>query len=202
MSTKAKLVVVLKAGETIVAEVEDPNLWQQILAVINQSSNTGIINAPKISSALSECGQAKTTISANDAISRFAKSLGVNNDDLVGAMSPSTEAPYLNLNHHCWEAMKKKTPKRGPGALSATGIAGTLLALWFKEANLGSATQAQAAEVLDIINVNDPNPSRGIKNTQWLSGRRGGVIMLNPAKISDAQAVAKNFCLKDWGDKK
>jgi hypothetical protein len=199
MSTKAKLIVVLKAGETIVAEVEDPILWQQVLTVINQGSSEAINVASKMTNEPKTADIGKKVLdSENSAMSRFAKSLGVSEDELVGAVSPSMEAPYLQLNHHCWEAMKKKTPSRGRGSLNATAVAGTLLSLWFKEADLGHPTQAQAGEVLDAINVKDPNPSRGIKNTKWLSPRRGGVILLNPAKISEAQLIAKEFCLKEW----
>ena len=94
--------------------------------------------------------------------------------------------------------MKKRTPSRGPGSISATALAGTLLCLWFQEASIGNPTQAQALEALKTIGVQDKNPSRGIKQAKWLQGRSGGVIVLNPAQISKAFSLAKSFCLKQW----
>lgn len=119
--------------------------------------------------------------------------IGVSEHELVGALDPKNESPYLHLDVHCWEAMKKQTPQRGPGAVSPTALAGTLLCLWFKEAGLGHPTQGQSLEVLKTIGISDRNPSRGVRSAKWLQARSGGAIVLNPAQISKAIEVAREF---------
>jgi hypothetical protein len=126
-----------------------------------------------------------------------ARRLGSTVDVIKGSLSPSKEPPYLDLNSHNWEAFKKNFPKRGPGAVSPIGLAGTALALWIREAKLDvSVTQTLAAAVLDTIDIKDPNPSRGIKNTKWLQARAGGAIIVNPAEISKAQVIVGAYCSK------
>jgi hypothetical protein len=108
------------------------------------------------------------------------------------------EAPFMHLDPHCWEEMKKHVPQRGSIAIAPIVAAATLLALWFRAASLGNLTQAQAKQVLGTIHLTDPNASRSLKNTSWLQGRPGGQIVLNPAEISKAVKLAKCFCTKDW----
>lgn len=198
MATKAKLSVVLKADSTVVAESDDAILWQKILAAIQggstlpDESRKREIDPPDDLSGAGDAGSDK-------AVARFAKSIGVSVETVIGALSPSSEPPYLHLDHHCWAQMKKGTPSRGVGSLSATGLAATMLALWFKEAKLDlHATQALASDVLDTINVTDPNASRGIKNTKWLQGRAGGVVVINAAEIAKAIELTRSFCAKQW----
>jgi len=194
MATKAKLKIILKANETIVAESDDAVLWGKILHTINNP-----LKEPEGSTVVEEHDFVEEH--AGTAISRFAKTLGIAEALVKGALDPSTEEPYLHLNTHCWEAMTKGTPKRGPGALSPTGMAGTLLALWLRDSGLKvQANQALAAGVLATIGHIDKNPSRGIKNTKWLQARAGGVVILNPAEISAAIAIAKKFCTKNWSN--
>jgi hypothetical protein len=193
---KAKLSIILKADSTTVAEVEDPLLWQQVLAAIQQGQGA-------TAEILGGSGSGETKAETlgtrpNSPIARLSKAIGVSQQELVGAMDPSDEAPYLHLDVHCWEAMKKSTPSRGPGAMSAAALAGTLLCLWFREAGLGHPTQGQALEALNTISVSDANASRGIGRAKWLQARSGGAIVLNPAQISQAIGIAKSFCLKKW----
>jgi hypothetical protein len=197
VTPKAKLTIVLKADDTVVAESEDMALWQRVLASItgNKSAELADDKPDMGNGAPRELEQDN----GDDALVRFAKSLGVDKDVVTGALSPSREAPYLHLDHHCWAAMKKNAPQRGPGSINATGLAGTLLVLWFKEAKIDvPATQALAGAVLDTVNVKDPNPSRGIKNTKWLQSRGAGTIVINAAEIGKALVVAKSFCTKTW----
>lgn len=193
---KAKLVVILKANDTVVLEVENPFLWQQVLASTqNESAAQGAFATPE-AHFVTQHSVTESTLH----VGKFAKSIGVTLDEVVGALDPSTETPYLHLDVHCWEAMKKQTPPRGPSAMSPVAVAGTLLALWFREAGLGHPTQAQAQEVLDTINAKDNNPSRGVKSAKWLQARRGGTIMINPSQNSRAVQIAKAFCVKKWKD--
>lgn len=203
---KAKLTVILKADETVVAEIENADLWQRILALINKGAKDGHTDlapddAREQESLRGEDGDGDGSFGAS--VGRFAKSLGIQAEYVISALSPSSMSPYLTLDHHAWAAMKKGVPNRGPGSLSTTGLAATLLALWFKEARLNiSVTQAMAAAVLQSVNVVDKNPSRGIKNSKWLQPRAGGIILLNAAEISNAQKLAASFCTKSWSPAK
>jgi hypothetical protein len=94
--------------------------------------------------------------------------------------------------------MRSQLPKTGATAITPIAASATLLALWFREAGLGNATQSQAQAVLDTIGIRDQNPSRGIKNSDWLQRRARGQIVLNPAAISKATLLAKCFCSKSW----
>lgn len=196
MSTKAKLIVILKAGDTTVAEVENPSLWHQVLGVINQDSADA--SAVRLENH-SEGNNVFSKTPAGTGVSRFAKTIGVTENEAAGALNPSRESPFLHLDRHCWAALKKGTGQRGPNAMNPTAVAGTLLALWLKSAGLDvQATQALAQEVLDTIDIVDKNPSRGVKNAKWLQGRAGGVIVINAAEISKAQEIARSFCTKKW----
>ncbi|HWY61400.1 MAG TPA: hypothetical protein VNW15_05820 [Rhizomicrobium sp.] len=196
MATKAKLTVVLKANETVVAESDDPGLWQQVLAAIQGGGLPAAIKSEVV-----PLEEFVPSGGGNKSIENFARGLGIQSGILIGAISPSRDAPYLHLDRHCWAQMKKEVPQRGPGSISATGLAGTLLALWFKEAKMDmQATQALAAAVLNTIDFTDKNTSRGIKNTKWLQGRAGGAIVINPAEIVKAQAIARAFCTKQWSE--
>jgi hypothetical protein len=199
MIAKAKLTIVLKADETVVAEVEDAVLWQRVLGIINQgpaNSESGVKGRVDTFTDPKEV-EADQLEENDDSVGKFAKRLGVSVAVLNGALSPTLEPPYLHLNSHNWEAFKKNFPKKGPGSVSPIGLAGTALVLWAREAKLDvSATQGLAAAVLDTINVKDPNSSRGIKNTKWLQARAGGIVVVNPAEISKAQGIVQAFCQK------
>ncbi len=191
--TKAKLTVTLKADDVLVAESEDPVLWQRLLGVIQTGAKfEDRTSAPQAPAPAHE----EHSVDADPAVLRFAKALNVPIAEIEGALSPSKDAPYITLNMHNWEAFKKAVPSRGADAVSPIGLAGTMLALWIKEAKLEAPpTQALALQVLATINLRDPNASRGIKNTKWLMARPGGVITINPAQVSKAVEVARSFCL-------
>ena len=186
-----------------VVEVEDANLWQQVLATIN-CGTPGV--APTLGSPEGEVGtsgahlgMAATGSTPNGkSAARLAQRLGLDRAVVDGACSPSGEAPYLQLDVHCWEQMRNQLPKTGATAITPIAASATLLALWFREGGLGNATQSQAQAVLGTIGIRDQNPSRGIKNTDWLQSRAGGQIVLNPATISKANLFAKCFCSKSW----
>ncbi|MEJ8820039.1 hypothetical protein [Lacibacter sp. H407] len=203
MSTKkAKLTVILKADNTIVAEVEDPILWQKVLSLIHGN----LLENPIGKNKFQEDGVVAENINEvkpkNDStLSRFSHLIGVSESVLKGALDPSSDPPYLHLDRHCWEAMKKNTPQRGKGAISPTALSATLLCLWFNEIGLGNPIQSQALGVLKVIGVLDKNASRGIKLTPWLQSRPGGVVVINPSQISKAYTIANSFCTKNWSNK-
>lgn len=199
-SVKAKLVVLLKANDVVVAEVEDPALWQSVLTAINGS---GAISNLGGTAPFSAVATPSPALDAPAAISgqpqgRLARELGIDLALVEGALSPALEAPYLHLNSHNWEAMRKQLPVRGPTAISPIVAAATLVALWFRAAGLGNPTQAQALAVLETIGENDRNPSRGVRSATWLIARPGGQIQLNASEISMANKLGTAFCSKTW----
>jgi hypothetical protein len=195
VSIKAKLKIVLQADETIVAESDDAPLWHKVLLAINQGTADLAIGATRPAT---EEAAAGATPPLDEAIKKMASAIGLPPEEVAGACGPVYEEPYLHLDRHCWEAMKRNTPERGPTAFSAIAIAGTLLAFWFHAIGKSNPTQAQAQAVLSNIAVRDQNPARGIERSEWLQSRPGGVIVLNPAKISKAVAIAQSFCSKKW----
>lgn len=199
-AVKAKLTVILKADEVVVAEVEDPVLWQHALTVIHGGKPE--LPGPNLGAASSADKLQKPKDPGTDEeagpLSIMAVQLGLDPAQLQGACSPQAEAPHMRLDAHCWEEMKQQLPSRGPLAVSPIVVATTLLALWFQKASLGTPTQAQAKAVLATINITDPNASRSIQNASWLQSRAGGQVVLNPAEISKAVKLAKCFCSKSW----
>jgi len=190
---KAKLKVTLKADDVVVAEVENPTLWHNVLLAIQTGTNA-------VGAALQTPLATPPPANPSDALGKLAAELGLGREIAQGALSPQADAPYMHLNQHNWESMRKALPERGPKALSPMAAGATLMALWFRHAGLGNVTQAQVLTVLGGINVEDKNPSRGIRNSKWLSPRAGGQVVLNPAEISIAMKVAKAFCTKNWKD--
>jgi len=205
---KARLSVVLKANEVIVAEVEDAQLWQRVLSLIDTGKSDTIAgraaHEAEVRSVPSDEARPAFRAGASgnqdaDAINGLAQQLGLAPEVVAGALSPSTEAPYLHLDLHCWEALRSQLPARGRGAVAPVALAATLLALWFRHAGIGNPTQSEALSVLGTIGLRDQNASRGLKASSWLQSRGGGKIVLNPAEISKATKIAKSFCSKQWG---
>lgn len=196
---KAKLRIQLLVDDKVIAECEDAVLWQKVLrAVTSMPGETARPTAkPNISDELVE---EESDLLAGDEIEALAADLGVSIEVLNGACSPEKKSPYIHLDRHHWEAFKKNTPKRGPGGVGSLPFALTTLALWFNHAGLGNPTQAQARAVLNTIGLSDPNPARGIKNTEWLQ-QRGDGILLKPDAISKAIKVVAAYCLKRPIDK-
>lgn len=204
---KAAMSVVLKAGSVTVAEVNDPILWNEVFSAINSGSSsiarlaTAATHLPQgngllASDPLTPAITPNTPVS--EPIQKFARELDVNLDVLVGACDPTTSEPYLRLDLHHWEAMRRDLPQRGPKALPPIVVASTILCLWARQAGLGPVSQAQAQSVLALINLRDPNPGRGLRGSDWLQSRQGGQIVLNPSKISKAICVANAFCKQEW----
>jgi hypothetical protein len=197
---KAKLKVVLQADDTVVAESEDPALWQRVLLAIN-GNPAAMPSTTSIGSATSQSQQLPADEGfggESEEVKKLAKMLGVTANVVEGACAPSKSSPFLTLDMHCWDAMKEQTPTRGIGSLSPMAVAATLLALWMQASKLGTATQAEVQKILGTINIRDANPARSIQSSEWLQGRAGGVVVLNPARAKRAVAIAKAFCSKDW----
>lgn len=198
---KASMSVLLKANEVVVAEVDDAVLWNAVFAAI--SSGSSVLSTAPAAAAQTPVVDAVVQPFANNTpvaepINKFAKELGVDLDVLVGACDPAPAEPYLRLDVHHWEQMKKELPMRGPKAVAPIVLTASMLCLWARHAGIGVVSQAQAQTVLGTINVRDSNATRGIQGAEWLQARPNGQIVLNPSQVSKAIAIASCFCKQDW----
>ena len=187
MPFKATLKIILKADETIVAESEDSKLWQDILAAINIKGTLITENPGSLPN--------RDNNKDKDPIQLFANEIGVEKKVLIGACSPSFDKPFIHLDKHYWEAVKKGLPERGKKAISDVAIAGTMLVLWKEKAKLGDTLQIEIAKVLGTIGATPNNPKRSIENCEWLQ-LRGEKVTINPSQTSKAINIVKAYCLK------
>ncbi len=193
MTVKAKLRVQLLAEEVVVAESEDPALWQRVLAAIQgpAAALPGLVAPPPAGKALA----GEVPPGTDPAVANFAAELGLEVPVVLGACAPSREEPFLHLDQHHWEALKKSTPTRGPGSISPAALGGTLSALWAKHAGLGPPSMKIVSAVLATIHLRDQNIARSLANCEWLQVR-GGNVVINPARTSSAVALGTAFCSK------
>jgi len=191
MSVKAKLKIILKADNIIVAESEDAQLWQKVLVIINSKSglqDTNDLEDDKINNIIPNGKNPQP-------IKTFSKELGISEAELIGSCDPKLEVPYIHLDKHYWEALKRNTPKRGPKAIAPVQLAATLLALWKERLKLDPPTLKEVSSILLTINLTPKNANRAISNCEWLQFR-GKSIVVNPAQSSKAVSIAKSYCLK------
>ena len=196
---RASLRIQLLAADTVVAESEDPILWQQTLAAISSGEAPGLaptLDPPATSPALlTNTNEPVPDSAVETAAQKLADELELSRPVLEGALGPSLEPPYLHLDIRCWEALKKATPKSGPGAIAPLKIGATAAVLWFRAAKLGNPTADQAQAVLATIHARDSRPSRTLEKCDWLN-LRGSSIVLNPAEVSQAEEIIRAFCEK------
>ncbi|QNH15551.1 hypothetical protein HEP74_00674 [Xanthomonas sp. SS] len=215
---KATMSVVLKANDVVVAEVDDPVLWNAVFAAISSGRSTLAVTAqaqplplpslplpvgqyvqdPQVSAADAVVATTVANTPLIEPVQKFARELGVDINVLIGACDPSAADPFVTLDSHHWEAMRRDLPSRGAKAMSPIQLAASVLCLWARHAGIGSVTQSMAQNVLANIGCRDPNPGRGLDSSDWLQRKQGGVVAINPAKISKAIVVVAGFCNKDW----
>lgn len=195
MSVTAKLKIQLTANDVIVAEAEDPILWRKVLAALQKPENKSeeLLGDDE---GVSDREKEDVAVPAGSALKKFASELGVSVAVLQGAADPKTEAPFIHLNQHNWEALRKATPFKGPGSIAPAVLAGTLAALWAKHAGLDSPTTSTISQILDAIHLPTKNIARGIKNCEWLL-LRGSNVVVNPSQTSAALRVAAAYCKKE-----
>jgi hypothetical protein len=199
MAVTAKLTIRLLAEEVVVAESDDAKLWQRVLAAMNGSGQPlGGAGDEELEHRDLPPGRGKgsRSIRPGQGVEGLAAELGVSVEEVEGACSPSSDAPYLHMDSHCWEALKNNTPTRGPGAVAPITLAATILALWFGHAGIpGLPTQKQCQDALATMNLRDTNPSRAIRRCEWLKPN-GSAVGINPAYRSKAVRIAAAFCSK------
>ncbi len=188
---KAELKIILQANNMVIAESSDCILWQKVLAAINPSSE---------GSANDNLGDISRDLSpAKKPTEEMAKEIGVSVDILKGACTPSESTPFIHLDKHHWEAMKKTLPGRGSKAIAPIALAATLLILWKEKAKLGDITIKESQEVLKTLGLHDKHPNRSLKNCKWLQLRANNII-INPAETSKAITLAEAYCTKEWSN--
>jgi len=195
MSVTAKLVVRLYAGDVLVAESEDAQLWRGVLSAMSEG-RVDDADPPAPSSSFLAPRESALDVRINlTPLARMASEIDTSPEILEGACAPSGEPPFIHLDPRCWEAMRKNHPPRGPGAISPIALAGTLLALWseFRSAPPPSPDECQA--VLGTLHLRDTNGLRSLRNCSWLQLRNDRVVV-NPAQRSKALGVAKAFATK------
>ncbi|MFW5804293.1 MAG: hypothetical protein ACOCWG_03570 [bacterium] len=189
MSVKANLKIILKADDTIVAESDDPILWQKILISIN-SNNDQIEEFSDTNNK-----ESKELYSNDDLIKSFANYLEIPIENVNAAISPTIEAPYIHIDKHYWEAIKKSLPARGATAIADVVIAGTILLVWKEYSKLGDTLTKDVTKILSDLNITAKNPTRSFQNSEWLQ-LRNNKLFINPVETSKAKNFVKSFCLK------
>lgn len=199
MVIKAQLKLILTADNVVIAESDNPEIWQaafqaiqganveQVLGVNGSTRNGTIDWVPEEERA---------------AILSLADDLGIEPQDLLSACHPRMIAPYIFPNKHYWEAFKHQTAERGRTAVSNAVLAITLLLLWGEKINLERVALRDGIAVLRTIVARDDHASRAVENCPWLQ-KSSGRIVLNPEKISRAIAIARAFCTRtapEWAE--
>jgi len=189
MALKARLKLVLMAEDVVIAETDDPQIWQAAFQAIQ--GDAGRLQPEVDEDAAVEWVPEEERV----AIKALAKELGVEVQDLMSACHPRPIPPYIFLSKHHWEAFKRNTPERGRNSVSNAVLALTLLLLWAEKAHVERITVRDGYAVLRAISARDEHASRAIENCSWLQTGGGGVH-LNAEAISEAIAVARAFCTK------
>ena len=199
MVIKARLRLVLTADNVVVAESDDPKIWQAAFQAIQGANVEQVLGTKPISN---DERIDWVPEEERSAILSLASDLGIEPQMLLSACHPRMIAPYIFLNKRYWEAFKDQTAERGRTAVSNAVLAITLLLLWGEKINLERVAQRDGMAILKTISARDEHASRAIENCSWLQ-KTVGKIVLNPEKISRAIAVAEAFCTKsapDWGE--
>lgn len=192
MPVATTLKIKLFAGnDVLVAESEDERLWQRVLLAIQENSSSLSPEAP-IASPASVAARA-VYASEDSALAAFADDISTSVAAVQGACAPVLSPPYLHVNPRSWETFKKSATTRGPGAVSSTAMAATLLALWREKIGMSAPSVPECLAVLRPLGVTDNNAVRSIKNADWLQLRTGAVFV-NPAERSRALEIARSFC--------
>jgi hypothetical protein len=198
MVLRAKLKLVLKADDVVVAESDDPQIWSAAFAAIHEGLDGRTFGSPPPQDEPIQWVPQDEQL----AIRSLAEELNVEVKEVMAACHPRTIAPYIFLNRHHWEAFKRQTPERGRNAVSNAVLAMTLLLLWGEQINLDRVTLRDGMAVLRTISARDDHASRAVENCAWLQ-RSSGSYAINPDETSTALAVGRAFCLKqppEWGE--
>lgn len=199
MVIKAHLKLILTADNVVVAESEDPAIWQAAFQAIQGANIEQVLGTKSMNQ---DENIDWVPEEERSAILSLAGDLGIEPQALLAACHPRMIAPYIFLNKRYWEAFKHQTAERGRTAVSNAVLAITLLLLWGEKINLERVALRDGMAVLKTISARDEHASRAVENCPWLQ-KTMGKIVINPEKISRAIAVAQAFCTQsapEWSD--
>lgn len=192
MAVKATLTTQLLANGVVIAESESQSLWYEILQAIQ--SGSPLLAQAEVRKEKQHVHVPPPSNAPNDRVSAFASELGVDRVQVEGGCSPSVDAPFIRLDRHHWEALRRNTGDRGPGTVAPVALAATLLVLWWKHAGRADApTITEIPPVLATIDLPVQNVRRSVQNCRWLQLRERAIV-LNPARTSAALALARAYC--------
>jgi hypothetical protein len=189
MDKKPDLIVRLFAGETLVDQSTDAGLWQRVLSEIRGLT----VAQPAVTLRESRATEGQNV---DAVLGAFAKSLDVAPEEIVGSLDPTSMSPFIRLNSHDWEALKRNTPAKGPGAVSCSVLAATALVLWQKHCAIGLVTLQTVRATMNTIDLDDRNAARAIANCEWLQTKANG-LALNPSRSSAATRVLRAYCRRE-----
>ncbi|MEO7841003.1 MAG: hypothetical protein ABIU06_16810 [Anaerolineales bacterium] len=192
MSITAKLKVILLVDDAKIAESEDPKLWQAVFGAIRKESlpEGSSFEQYAFEDLLQEREETKISADIKEPIPSFAQKIGTSIELFQGACSPSLEPPYIHLDKHHWEALKKSA------TIAHIVISATILAVWKEHIKAPPATRKEAKIVLKTISLEDKSIPRGLGNCKWLQVR-GDNIQINPAYTSRAIELVRAYCEKE-----
>jgi hypothetical protein len=190
MDKKPDLIVKLFAGDTLIDQSTDAGLWQRVLSEIRGLTLPRPVIPTVPDSARTDGGDTNTPVKA------FAKSVSVTPEEIVGSLDPTSDAPFIHLNSHDWEALKRNTPLKGPGAVSPSVMAATALVLWQKHSSIGDVTLQTVRATMSTIDLDDPNAARSVGNCEWLQNKANR-IALNPSRSSAAARLLRAYCRRE-----
>ncbi len=188
-----QLEVVLTAGGVEVARSKNRQIWLSTMAAITgaqsaklQTGHSNVVDAGG--------GAEREGVGHEDGVTprqRFASELGISEEALEAAAYPTESEPYIELDPKYWEAFRRTN---GYGRTAPSVLVATLILLWdLQIKSVGDLGTRECAKVFTAIGLNDKNPTRSIRNCDWLQ-LRGSVIKLNPQMISRAEEVASTYC--------
>jgi len=197
MTIHAKMRVVLEVDGKAMAESTDLRICAEVLRLMGAEvdgelqETLGRDNAeaqPPQPAGEPEGPQGAATV-------KLAEEIEVSDGQLIGAIDPSEQPPFIRVNKRNWEGLVRAMPKRGRGAVSPLALVLTALSVWKDSANLGRASVAEGLGVLRALGLDDKNTKRSIANCEWLMERGDGVV-LNPGMMSQALEVVRALCEK------
>lgn len=187
------LKIALLAGGTEVATSADPAIWLATMAAITGAS-APVVSSPLDTNNPEFKGSSRSPSEPNN-LGKFASELGVTEEELDGACSPTIEEPFMILDNKNWEALKQNTPPRGTGSVPGIVLAATMLLLWSRHASIGKVTSAMCNVLLSKIGNAEKNRARSLKGCPWIQVRDDG-LRLNPAQVPSALKLATAFVAK------
>lgn len=192
MAMKTRLKLILKAGNTVVAESADPLLWQSVLAAITGTGERESGGLPTPIAEQTHTEESSGPFLPSPELRSFCRMVQVPPELTHQAIQPTRQPPFLVLDEGKFRTFRDHHPQRGPNAISPSVLASTLMVLWFKFAKLGSPTVYQVKQVLGPLGVEDRNAYRSVQNCRWLN-LRDSRVQLHTLHTAEGFRLARAF---------